>query len=414
MERAILHCDLNNFYASVECIKDEKYKNTPLAVTGNPKKRTGIILAKNTLAKSFGVKTGDVIWKAKQICPNLVCVPPDFETYAKYSDAVKQIYLKYTDFVEPFGIDECWLDITNSQKLFGSAYKIAENIKNEVKQKLGLTISIGLSFSKMFAKLGSKLAGNDEINIITKADYKEKVWHLPVEKLIYVGRRRLVQFKKMNINTIGDLAKSDKKLMIAQYGINGEYLIQIANGTEPDKIANYNNLRTIKSIGNGTTTIVDINTFEQAKQVIFYLSEMIAKRLRDKGFKSLCIHLSVKDNELSWVSHSKTFETPTNNAKEIACHSIELFNKTWDFAKQKNLIRAIRIACSGLVSDKENFQTNLFEDTTNKEKTSKADNTIDKIKTKYGDKTIKRALLLSASHINCEASDDFFEEENFE
>ena len=223
MERAILHCDLNNFYASVECIKDEKYKNTPLAVTGNPKKRTGIILAKNTLAKSFGVKTGDVIWKAKQICPNLICVPPDFETYAKYSDAVKQIYLKYTDFVEPFGIDECWLDITNSQKLFGSAYKIAENIKNEVKEKLGLTISIGLSFSKMFAKLGSKLAGNDEINVITKADYKEKVWHLPVEKLIYVGRRRLVQFKKMNINTIGDLARSDKNLMIAQYGVSGEY-----------------------------------------------------------------------------------------------------------------------------------------------------------------------------------------------
>lgn len=414
MEKAILHCDLNNFYASVECIKDEKYKNTPLAVAGNPKKRTGIILAKNTLAKSFGVKTGDVIWKAKQICPNLICVPPDFETYAKYSDLVKQIYLKYTDFVEPFGIDECWLDITSSQKLFGSAYKIAENIKNEVKEKLGLTISIGLSFSKMFAKLGSKLAGNDEINIITKSDYKEKVWHLPVEKLIYVGKHRLIQLKKMNINTIGDLARSDKKLMIAQYGVNGEYLIQIANGTEPDKVANFNNLRTIKSVGNGTTTIVDINTFEQAKQVIFYLSEMIAKRLRDKGFKSLCINLAIKDNLLSWIYHSKTFEYPTNNAKEIANHSIELFNKTWDFAKQKNLIRAIRIACSNLVSDKENFQTNFFEDTTNREKTSKADSTIDKIKTKYGDNKIKRALLLSANHINCETSDDFFEEENFE
>ena len=414
MERAILHCDLNNFYASVECIKNPAYKDTPLIVAGNPKKRTGVVLAKNTIAKSYGVKTGDVIWKAKQICPNLICVQPDFETYAKYSDAVKQIYLKYTDFVEPYGIDECWLDITNSQKLFGSAYKIAEIIKNEVKQKLGLTISVGLSFSKMFAKLGSKLAGNDQINIITKADYKEKVWNLPVEKLIYVGKRRLIQFKKMNINTIGDLANSDKKLMISQYGVNGEYLIQIANGNEPDKVANFNNLRTIKSVGNGTTTIFDINNFEQAKQVIFYLSESIAKRLREKGFKCLCIHLAVKDNLLSWVSHSQTFENPTNNAHEIANHGIEIFNKTWDFSKQKNLIRAIRIACSSLISDKDNFQTNLFFDNHLQEKTSKTDNIIDKIKNKYGDTTIKRALLLSASHINCETSDDFFEEDNFE
>ena len=410
MDRAILHCDLNNFYASVECTKNPEYKDIPLAVTGNPKKRTGIVLAKNTLAKKCGVKTGDVIWKAKQLCPNIVCVSPDFESYAKYSEKVKQIYLKYTDFVEPFGIDECWLDITHSQKLFGSPYKIAEKIKNEIKQTLGLTISIGISFSKMFAKLGSKLAGNDEINAITKADYKEKTWHLPVENLIYVGRKRLVQFKKMNINTIGDLAKTDKDLMIAQYGVNGEYLVKIANGCEPDNVSNYNNLRTIKSIGNGTTSIVDISSFEQAKQLIFYLSETIAKRLREKGFKCLCINLAIKDTSLKFIAHSKTFESPTNNALEIAMFCIDLFKKNWDFSKQKEPIRAIRIATSNLISDKESFQTNLFDDLTTKEKALKTDTTIDKIKNKYGENKIKRALLLNAKHINCEISDDFFEE----
>lgn len=411
MNRAILHCDLNNFYASVECMKNPEYKKLPLAVTGNPKKRTGIILAKNTLAKSFGVKTGDVIWKAKQICPNLVCVSPDFESYAKYSEAVRQIYLKYTDFVEPFGIDECWLDITKSQKLFGSPLKIAQMIKDEIKNTLGLTISVGLSFSKMFAKLGSKIAKNDEIITITKVDYKEKIWHLPVEKLIFVGRKRLVQLKKLNINTIEDLAKADKTILTNIFGVSGEYLIQIANGTEPDEVANYNNLRAIKSIGNGTTSITDINTFDQAKQLIFYLSEMIAKRLREKGFKSLCINLAIKNTDLNWISHSKTFEEPTNNAYEIANHSLELFNKSWNFSKEKNLIRAIRIACSSLVGDKESFQTNLFFDESKNEKYFKADNTIDKIKNKYGDSKIKRALLLKANHINCEASDDFFEEE---
>ncbi len=411
MERAILHCDLNNFYASVECIKNKEYQNMPLAVTGNPKKRTGIILAKNAIAKKMGVKTGDVIWKAKQVCPNLVCVSPDFETYAKYSDLVKKVYLKYTDFVEPFGIDECWLDVTKSQKLFGSPLQIAEKIKEDVKKETGLTISIGISFSKMFAKLGSKLASNDQINIVTKNDYQEKVWHLPVEKLIFIGKRRLIALKKMNINTIKDLAFANKKVMNAKFGINGSYLVDIANGNEPDEVANNNNLRTIKSIGNGTTSIIDINNFEQAKQIIFYLCDQIAKRLREKGFKTMCVHLTIKDNTLYSIGHSKSFKQATNNSKELAKHAIELFYKTWNFSQHASLIRAIRISTSSLINDKECFQADLFENTSLKEKQTKADSTIDKIKNKYGDSKIKRALLLKANHINSEISDDFFEED---
>ena len=411
MNRVIFHCDLNNFYASVECLKNPEYKNIPLAVTGNPQKRTGIVLAKNTIAKSMGVKTGDVIWKAKQSCPNLICVAPDFDSYAKYSDKVKSIYLRYTDFVEPFGIDECWLDVTSSLKLFGSPIELAESIKEEVKKETGLTISVGVSFSKMFAKLGSKLADNDTINFITKLDYKEKTWKLPVEKLIFVGRRRLVDFKKMNITTIGDLAKADKKIMTEKFGINGEYLIQIANGTEQDTVANFNNLKAIKSIGNGTTAIYDLANFSEVKQLIYHLSEMVAKRLREKGFKSLCLHLSIKDNEFTTLSRSKTFREPTNNATNLAKYSLDIFKKIWNFNEQKTLIRAIRISATNLVSDKENYQESLFDDTLLKEKQAKADSIIDKIKNKYGDNKIKRALLLNATQINCEISDDFFEEE---
>lgn len=409
-ERVILHCDLNNFYASVECLKNPEYKDKALAVTGNPKKRTGIILAKSTIAKKMGIKTGMAIWEAKQLCPNLICVLPDFETYGKISKQVHEIYLKYTDKVEPFGIDECWLDVTNSTKLFGSGYNIANLIKEDVKSTLGLTISVGVSFSKMFAKLGSKLADNDEINLITKFDYKQKVWPLPVEKLIFVGRKRLIQLKKMNILTIGNLATINPLVMQQKFGVNGVYLTQIASGTEPDEVSYYNNLKQIKSIGNGTTAIIDVTTEFQAQQLIFYLCDMIAKRMREKGFNALSIHISIKDNLFNHFGKSFTFTSPTNNASTLAKYALKLFNLLWNFKTNSNLIRAIRISVSNLVTDTNfSYQASLFQNSELSNKRTKTEQTLDKIKDKYGSNKIKRALLLNAYHINCEVTDDFFE-----
>ena len=409
-ERTILHCDLNNFYASVECLKNPKYKDKPLAVTGNPKKRTGIILAKSTIAKKMGVKTGDAIWQAKLVCPDLICVPPDFETYGKISKTVHEIYLKYTDKVEPFGIDECWLDVTNSQKLFGNAQEIAYLIKEDIKSTVGLTISVGVSHSKMFAKLGSKLADNDEINVISKENYKDKAWPLPVEKLIFVGKKRLIQFKKMNILTIGDLANIDENVMQEKFGVNGIYLKQIASGTEPDEVLNYNNLKQIKSIGNGTTSIVDISSHSQAKQIIFYLCDMISKRMREKGFNCLNLHLSIKDNQFNHLGKSLSFEAPTSNSSVLAKYALSILSSIWNFKTSSNLIRAIRISVSNLVSATSfSFQESLFFGHEDKNIKNKKEETLDKIKNKYGTNKIRRALLLNASHINCEISDDFFE-----
>ena len=409
-ERVILHCDLNNFYASVECLKNDEYKNKPLAVTGNPKKRTGIVLAKSTIAKKMGVKTGMPIWEAKQLCPNLICVSPDFDTYSKISKQVHEIYLKYTDRVEPFGIDECWLDVTGSTKLFGSGYDIANLIKEDVKFSTGLTISVGVSFSKMFAKLGSKIAGNDEINLITKQNYKTEVWPLPVEKLIFVGRQRLIQLRKMNILTIGNLAQADTQVMQEKFGINGAYLIKIASGLEPDEVSLYNNLKQIKSIGNGTTSITDISCYSQAEQLVFYLCDMIAKRMREKGFSALNIHLSIKDNQFKYLGKSLTFNQPTSSASTLVKYSLKILSSIWNFKTNSNLIRAIRISASNLVTAKDfSFQECLFSNFTNLNKKLKTEETLDKIKNKYGSNKIKRALLLNAHHINCEVSDDFFE-----
>ena len=407
-ERVILHCDLNNFYASVECLKHPEYRGLPLAVAGNPKKRTGIILAKNTIAKEMGVKTGEVIWKAKQLCPNLVCVSPNHDEYAVFSKKVREIYLKYTNQVEPFGIDECWLDVTHSQNLFGNGFEIANKIKEEVKEKTGLTISVGVSFSKMFAKLGSKLGKNDSVSTITKADYKTKAWKLPVEKLIFVGKNRLQTLKKLNIRTIGELANADEKVLSHYFGVSGKYLKDIANGNEEDKVSDYNNPKEIKSIGNGTTSIIDIDNLEQTKQLIYYLAETVSTRLREHHFSSLTINLAIKDDNLETTSHSITLNTPTNSVDTIAKTSIQLLNKCWNFSSNKK-IRAIRISCSHLFSDTQTpIQTDLFVDTKKLEKLSAKDKSIDKIRQKYGFDKIKKALLIEAKHINTEESDDIF------
>lgn len=407
-ERVILHCDLNNFYASVEVLRHPEYRGLPLAVAGDPKKRTGIILAKNTLAKEKGIKTGEVIWKAKQLCPNLICVSPNHDEYAIFSKAVKEIYLKYTNFVEPFGIDECWLDVTHSQKLFGNGVEIANKIKEEVKEKTGLTISVGVSFSKMFAKLGSKLGKNDTVSTITKDDYKTKAWKLPVEKLIFVGRNRLQILKKLNIHTIGDLANADETVLSHYFGVSGKYLKDIANGQEEDEVSDFNNLKEIKSIGNGTTSIIDIDNLEQTKQLIYHLSETVSTRLREHHLAALTINLAIKDDNLETTSHSTTINIPTNSVDTIAKTSISLLNKCWNFNTSTKKIRAIRISCSQLFSDAEtSFQANLFTDTKKLEKLSKKDQSIDKIRQKYGFNKIKKALLIQAKHINTEESDDF-------
>ena len=261
----------------------------------------------------------------------------------------------------------------------------------------------------MFAKLGSKLGKNDTVSTITKDDYKTKAWKLPVEKLIFIGRHRLETLKRLNIRTIGELANADEKVLSHYFGISGKYLIDIANGREEDKVADYNNLREIKSIGNGTTSIVDIDNLEQTKQLIYHLSETVSTRLREHGFVCLTINLAIKDDNLETFSHSTTINTPTNSVDTIAKTALMLLNKSWNFTTSQKRIRAIRIACSNLFSDNEqSYQADFFSDTKKLEKLKEKDKSIDKIRKKYGYNKIKKALLIQAKHINTETSDDFF------
>ncbi len=188
MERTILHSDLNAFYASVECFCNPKIRHLPVAVGGDAEARHGIVLAKNNLAKSFGIITGETIWNAKQKCNDLVVVPANFERYLKFSRLVREIYAEYTDQMEAFGIDESWLDVTGSLYLFGSGKRIADEIRHRVYMELGLTVSIGVSFNKIFAKLGSDIKKPNATTVITRDNYRAVVWGLPASDLLYVGR----------------------------------------------------------------------------------------------------------------------------------------------------------------------------------------------------------------------------------
>lgn len=227
-ERVILHCDLNNFFASVTLLSNATLYNMPVAVCGNEKERHGIVLAKNEIAKSYGVKTAETIRDAKRKCPELVCLPPDYKQYKKYSVAARKIYERYTDMIEPFGIDECWLDVTGSIRIFGSGEEIAEKIRSSIKNELKITVSIGVSFNKVFAKLGSDMKKPDGITVISKENFKSKVWPLPAKDLLYVGKSTEERLKSSGIFTIGDVANCETALLSHLLGKNGEQLKRLS------------------------------------------------------------------------------------------------------------------------------------------------------------------------------------------
>ena len=265
--RTILHVDLNSFYASVECLYHPELRNLPVAVTGDVEARHGIILAKNQLAKQFNVKTGEAIWQAKQKCPKLICLPADYRKYLRFSRLAKTICADYTDRIESFGIDENWLDIGGSAQLFGTGPEIADTIRRRFREELGITASVGVSYNKIFAKLGSDMKKPDATTVITADNFREKVWPLPVEDLLYVGRATQRKLNSRMIKTIGDLANADLRTLKILLGVWGEVLHQYANGMDNSPVRLSGEESIVKSIGNSTTTLRDLVNEDDAKMI---------------------------------------------------------------------------------------------------------------------------------------------------
>ena len=387
--RKILHCDANNFYASIECMLDPTLKDKYVAVSGNPDKRHGIILAKNQKAKECGVKTGDVIWEAKRKCPNLVLVPPQFDKYVYYSDKIFDIYCQYTDRVEPFGIDECWLDVTGSMRLFKSATAIADELRERIKKEIGITISVGVSFNKIFAKLGSDMKKPDATTLISPDNFKTKVWPLDVSDLLMIGRKTEAKLKGLGINTIGDLANTNVDVLISKFGINGQKIYDNANGNNSEEVRLYYDKHIPKSIGNSTTMPKDVVLRDEAKSVIMALSEMVAIRLRKYGFIAGGVHLGMRFNDLSYVGKQSKLPYKINSASSICDFAMEIY-----YSFQHTLpLRLLSVTTFDLSKGEEMQQLSLFDDE-RVEKLRRIDASLDKIREKYGYNALKSASLL--------------------
>lgn len=386
-ERVILHSDLNNFYASVEMARHPEFKGKAIVVCGSKDDRHGIVLAKNQLAKSFGIKTGDVYWEAKRKCPEVIEVTADFPEYLKYSAMVRRIYERFTDKIEAFGIDECWLDVTDSQKLFGNGEEIADKIRKTVKEELNLTVSIGVSWNKVFAKLGSDMKKPDAITVINRANYKQKVFPLPVEELLYVGKATKEKLNKYNVMTIGDIANADVEFLKAHLGKWGEYLSVFARGDECSPVVTRRGEDFVKSIGNSMTCYRDLKNEDEVFTLILLLAESVASRLRESGLgQASVVHVGITDKNLVRYGKQGKLSFATELSTEIAYKARDLLKEIYDF---RTPVRAVGVAVSNFTGA--TVQASMFSDS---KKAVKAQESVDKIRRKYGEGIIKRGTIL--------------------
>ena len=394
--RYILHSDCNSFYASVECLYRPEIRDKPVAVSGNADDRHGIILTKNQIAKKFGVKTGEAIWQAKQKCPELLSVTPNFPLYKRFSKMAREIYGRYSEKVEPFGLDEAWIDISDREMNFKKAKNIAEEIRKTIKYELGITVSIGVSFNKIFAKLGSDYKKPDAVTMITDKNYRDIVWPLPAEDLLFVGPATRKKLNNMGIYTIGNLANCPLETLISVFGKNGNILYQFANGSDKASVAFSVSHQDVKSIGNSTTTYRDLKTVEDIKIVAFVLSDSVARRLREQNMKAGVVGVSIRDNQLVSFTRQKKLAVPTDITEEIAENAIELFIKN----KGNNPLRSIGISLSDLVSSDIPVQMSFFENAKNSERLHSLDCAVDGLKKRFGTYCVQPAVMLNDKRLS--------------
>ena len=392
-QRHILHCDMNSFYASVECQRRPAIRNKPVAVCGDPEARHGIILTANYNAKPKGVKTGMAIWQAKQQCPDLVLVPADMREYIRISKLAHRIYEDYTDQIEPFGLDECWLDVTGSTPLFGSAMTIAEEISRRIKFELGITASIGVSDNKITAKLGSDYKKPDAITRIERDNYEEIVYPLPVEDLLYVGPATSRKLRSVAIDTIGKLAQAPEDFLERRLGKMGLILSTFAKGLDMSPVKNTAFTPTIKSVGNSATTPRDLTCDEDVRLMLYLLSESVASRMRELASRCTTVSVSVRDANLNTFLRQRKLQQPTCSSTEITEVAFDLFKRNyhWDAP-----IRSIGVRGCDLVESND-VQLSFYEDAKRREKWECIDETVDRLRDRYGYMSVRRALMLSDS-----------------
>ena len=391
-DRVILHCDMNGFFASVELLSHPELRDRPMAVCGSPDKRHGIILAKNELAKKAGVVTAETVWQALKKCPDLQFVPPHMSKYKHYSRLINEIYQRFTDMVEPFSIDESWLDVTASQSLFGSGKVIADTIRETVKRELGLTLSAGVSFNKIFAKMGSEYKKPDATTLITRENYRQLLWPLPAREMFFVGKVTAKKLSASGINTIGDIALANPDVLEHMLGKQGRQLWEYTNGLDNSPVARSGEAEKIKSVGNGVTFTRDLLTEEDLITAVTALSDTVAGRLRKYGMKACGVKVDIKDPYFKVISRQKQLFSPTNLAFDLSRAALEIIHASW---KTGSPIRMLTITGINLTDEIFDEQLSLFSgDSKSRIKDEQVERTMDKVRKKYGSSSIGFAAVI--------------------
>ena len=393
MERTILHCDMNNFYASVECMLNPQLKGKPVAVGGDVENRHGIILAKNYEAKKYGVQTGEALWQAKQRCPNLLIVPPHYEEYLKYSRLAHSIYAGYTNLIEPYGMDEVWMDITGSTKLFGGGEKVANELRQRVRFELGLTISVGVSFCKVFAKLGSDMKKPDAVTIIPQDSFRDVIWDLPASDMLGVGRSTEKMLSSYGIHTIGQLANAYPNMLERKLGKNGMMLLAFANGLDRSRVAPQDYEPPMKSVGHGITTVQDLENSAEVWNVILSLTQDIGHKLRvyNKNAGGVAIYIRyIVDKHLAGKQWQCQLPVKTHSAAIIAKEAFRLFARSynWEYPIRSVTVRAIDLCSQDLPE-----QLQFFSDATAVDRKEKLETVVEEIRGRFGKYAIQPACL---------------------
>lgn len=381
MDRVILHVDMNNFYASVECLLDSSLDKKPVAVGGSIEDRRGIVLARNILAKNTGVTTGEAIWQARQKCPDLIIVPPQFHEYLKYSNLAQEIYARYTDQIEPFGVDECWLDVTGSQMLFGDGESIAHHIRKTIKSELGLTVSVGVSFNKIFAKLGSDLKKPDAVTVIPRASFRDKLWGLPAKDLMGVGPSTQRVLEQFQVKTIGDLARIHPSILANRLKSQAYKLHAYANGLDDAPVLSRDLVLPAKSVGRGTTTPNDLTENEEVYQLMKKLCQDIGHSLRSYEMKARGVSIAIKDKDFHVCQYQRKLPVPSQSARYLAQYGFSLFEKSYRWHKD---IRAVTVTAINLCPENDPYQLNMFCDAELEYKLAKVDATVDDLRGRFG------------------------------
>lgn len=395
-DRVILHCDCNGFFASVETVLNPAYRGVPMAVCGSEEDRHGIVLAKNELAKQYGIQTAETVWSARKKCPDLVIAPPHHDAYVEFSRRINRIYDRYTDLVEPFSIDESWLDVTGSRALFGDGPTIADALRRAVREEVGVTISVGVSFNKMFAKIGSDYKKPDATTVITRDNFKQIIYPLPVEAMMYIGPRTADALRGCNIYRLGDLAGASRAFLVSRFGKAGEMIYDYVRGIDDSPVLPRGDRAAAKSVGNGMTFRRDLVTAEEIRIGIAALCEEIAARLRAAGQQAATVSVAIKDTLLQTVSRQRPLPKATNLARELADATFDLTRSMWRIGRP---VRAITVTAMSLTRvDEGGEQIGWFEEEADRrrERHTRLEGTLDEIRSRYGKGAIASGAILSS------------------